>query len=43
MQKLPVTDADFSEFSRMVRGIKFLAAMNMALLEKVLAGVSLYE
>lgn len=43
MQKLQVTDADFSEFTRMVRGIKFLAAMNMGLLEKVLAGVSLYE
>jgi len=42
MQKLQITDADIAEFNHLVRGIKFFAAMNMGLLEKILAHVSIY-
>lgn len=42
MQKLQMTDADIAEFTRLVREIKFFAAMNMGLLEKILAHVGIY-
>lgn len=42
MQKLQATDADIADFTRLVRGIKFFAAMNMGLLEKILALVGVY-
>lgn len=43
MQKLPVTDADSVTFTKIVRKINFFASMNMGLLEKILAWISLYQ
>ena len=43
MKKLALTDADTTEFGRMVRKIKFFASMNMGLLEKVLNRITMYQ
>lgn len=43
MKKLPLTDADTVQFTKMAGKIKFFAAMNMGLLEKILNRITLYQ
>ncbi|PIS47921.1 MAG: hypothetical protein COT17_00975 [Elusimicrobia bacterium CG08_land_8_20_14_0_20_51_18] len=43
MEKLPMTDADMVRFTKAVKGIKFFAAMNMGLLEKILNRIGYYR
>ena len=43
MEKLILTDADTVRFTKMVQKIKFFAAINMGLLEKILNRITLYQ
>jgi CRP-like cAMP-binding protein len=43
MKKLPLTDADTVQFTKMVKKINFLASVNMGLLEKILHRIDLYQ
>jgi CRP-like cAMP-binding protein len=43
MRRLPTTAADTVQFSRIVRGLKFFGSMNMAMLERILDGIQLFE
>jgi len=43
MKKLPLTDADTVQFTKMVKKISFFASMNMGLLEKILNRITLYQ
>jgi CRP-like cAMP-binding protein len=43
MNKLPLTDADTVQFTRMVKKINFFASMNMGLLEKILNRITYYQ
>jgi CRP-like cAMP-binding protein len=43
MKRLSLTAADTVQFSRIVRGLNFFGAMNMAMLERILEGLQLCE
>jgi CRP-like cAMP-binding protein len=43
MKRLPISAADTVQFSRTVRGLNFFGSMNMAMLERVLDGLQLFE
>jgi CRP-like cAMP-binding protein len=43
MNKLPLTDADTVQFTKMVKKINFFASMNMGLLEKILSRITYYQ
>ncbi|MFA6433628.1 MAG: cyclic nucleotide-binding domain-containing protein [Elusimicrobiales bacterium] len=43
MKKLPLTDADAIQFTKMVKKINFFAAMNIGLLEKILNRINFYQ
>jgi CRP-like cAMP-binding protein len=43
MKRLPMTAADTVQFSRIVRGLSFFGSMNMAMLERILDGLQLFE
>jgi CRP-like cAMP-binding protein len=43
MKKIPPTDKDLAEFSRLSRKIKLFTLMKMDLLEKIMAWVMIYE
>ncbi|OGR44577.1 MAG: hypothetical protein A2X35_00510 [Elusimicrobia bacterium GWA2_61_42] len=43
MKKLPLTDADTVQFTKMVKKINFFASMNMGLLEKILSRITYYQ
>jgi CRP-like cAMP-binding protein len=43
MKHLPITAADTVEFSQIVRGLNFFGSMNMAMLERILEGIRLFE
>ena len=43
MKKIPPTDKDLGEFSRLSRKIKLFTLMKMDLLEKIMAWVMIYE
>ena len=43
MKKIPPTDNDLGEFSRLSRKIKLFTLMKMDLLEKIMAWVMIYE
>jgi len=43
MKKLPLTDADAIQFTKMVRKINFFSSMNIGLLEKILNRITLYQ
>jgi len=43
MNKLPLTDADTVQFTKMVKKINFFASMNMGLLEKILSRINHYQ
>lgn len=43
MKKIPPTDKDLVEFTRLSRKIKIFSSMKMSLLEKILAWVMIYE
>ena len=43
MKLLSITTADTVQFSRIVRGLNFFGSMNMAMLERILDGIQLYE
>jgi CRP-like cAMP-binding protein len=43
MKRLAITAADTVQFSKIVRGLNFFGSMNMAMLEKILDGIQLFE
>jgi CRP-like cAMP-binding protein len=43
MKRLSITPADTVQFSRIVRGLKFFASMNMVMLERILEGLHFVE
>lgn len=43
MEKLPITDAETVQFTKIVRSIKFFANINLGVLEKILARVNYYK
>ena len=43
MKRLSLTPADTVQFSKIVRGLNFFGSMNMAMLERILDGLQLFE
>ncbi len=43
MKRLSLTPADTVQFSKIVRGLNFFGSMNMAMLERILEGLQLFE
>jgi len=43
MQKLPITDTETVQFTKVVRNIKFFANINLGVLEKILARINYYQ
>jgi CRP-like cAMP-binding protein len=43
MHLLSITPADTIQFTRIVRGLNFFGSMNMAMLERILDGIQLYD
>jgi CRP-like cAMP-binding protein len=43
MKRLSITAAETVQFSKIVRGLNFFGSMNMAMLEKILDGIQLFE
>jgi CRP/FNR family transcriptional regulator, cyclic AMP receptor protein len=43
MKLLSITTAETVQFSKIVRGLNFFGSMNMAMLEKILDGIQLFE
>lgn len=43
MKRLSITPAETVQFSKIVRGLNFFGSMNMAMLEKILDGIQLFE
>ncbi|MDR3682631.1 MAG: cyclic nucleotide-binding domain-containing protein [Geothrix sp.] len=43
MKRLAITTADTVQFSKIVRGLNFFGSMNMAMLERILDGIQLFE
>ena len=43
MKRLAITAADTVQFSRIVRSLNFFGSMNMAMLERILEGIQLFE